>query len=112
MNRIDGQVFKAFHQPAGPAYLHRINLGRRSEAKVNAHTIIGDVARAAAHFVDKRAHAGSHGDLCPNAVAIRFRPSVPGKSPGGKERPNELKPNQTLPVATALARRHGRAIWL
>src|SRR6267142_2625386 len=66
---IDGQVFKAFDQAAGPADLDPIDLGGGPEAEVDAHVAAGEVAGAAAHFVDERARTGFQSDLRADAVA-------------------------------------------
>src|SRR5882762_9630608 len=60
MNRIDRQAVKAFHQPAGPAHLHPIDLGGGAEAEVNADITIRDVAGPAANFVNQSARADFH----------------------------------------------------
>src|SRR5882672_1565650 len=72
MNRIDRQVFKALDQAAGPTHLHPFDLGSRPEAEVRAHIAIGDVAGPAANFVNQRARAGLHHDLCADSIAVGF----------------------------------------
>src|SRR5713101_4737047 len=80
MYGINGQVFKSFHQPAGPAHLHPIDLGGGAEAKVNAHIAIRDVAGPAAHLVNQRARTSFHRDLRADAVAIGFAAARRGRT--------------------------------
>ena len=72
VNCVDGQVFKSLNNAARPANLDPFDLGARTEAEVHAHVAIGDVARAAANFVDERARTSFHSDLRADAVAIGF----------------------------------------
>src|SRR6266446_3954656 len=57
---IRGKIFKSFDQTAGPAHLHPINLCRSAEAEMDAHVVIGNVAGAAAHFVNESARTRFH----------------------------------------------------
>src|SRR6266478_2892355 len=79
MYGINGQVFKSFRQPAGPAHLHPIDLGGGAEAEVNADITIRDVAGPAANFVNQSARADFHRDLCADAVAIGFAAARRGR---------------------------------
>src|SRR6266478_536915 len=78
---IRGKIFKSFDQAAGPAHLHPINLCRSAEAEMDAHVVIGNVAGAAAHFVNESARSRFHRDPCPDAVAVGFDPNRPKRDP-------------------------------
>src|SRR6266851_1471246 len=78
---IGGKIFKSLDQAAGPAHLHPINLCRSAEAEMDAHVVIGNVAGAAAHFVNESARACFHRDSCPDAVAVGFDPDRPKRDP-------------------------------
>src|SRR5216683_2966269 len=78
---IGGKVFKSLDQAAGPAHLHPINLCRSAEAEMDAHVVIGNVAGAAAHFVNKSARARFHGNASADAVAVGFDPNRPKGDP-------------------------------
>src|SRR6266566_865695 len=78
---IGGKIFKSLDQTAGPAHLHPINLCRSAEAEMDAHVVIGNVAGAAAHFVNESARARFHRDPCADAVAIGFAPGRTKRDP-------------------------------
>src|SRR5260370_21604572 len=98
MNRIDGQVFKAFDQAAGPADLDPIDLGACAETEMYAHVVVGDIARPAADFVDKSARAGLHGDLRADAVAIRSGSRLRGR----KRRSDRAKRNPMIAIVNVV----------
>src|SRR5713101_6624661 len=78
---IGGKIFKSLDQTTGPAHLHPINLCRSAEAEMDAHVVIGNVAGAAAHFVNKSARARFHGNASADAVAVGFDPNRPKGDP-------------------------------
>src|SRR6266702_8585100 len=78
---IRGKILKSFDQAAGPAHLHPINLCRSAEAEMDAHVVVGNIAGAAAHFVNESARARFHRDPCPDAVAVGFNPDRPKRDP-------------------------------
>lgn len=58
MDGVDGETWEMLDEAAGPADFDGIDFGGGAEAEVDAHVAIGDVARAAAYFVDEDAGAG------------------------------------------------------
>src|SRR6266513_5108495 len=72
VNGVGGKAAEFLEQAAGPADLETIDFDGGGEAKVDAHVIIGDVAGAAADFVNKSARASSDGDFRSDAIAIGF----------------------------------------
>src|SRR6266851_7089940 len=78
---IGGKVFKSLHQAAGPANLDPVDLSGGAEAEMDAHVVIGNVAGAAAHFVNESARARFYGDLRADAVAVGFDPDCPKGDP-------------------------------
>src|SRR5207245_3691102 len=95
MDGIHLQVFKMLSESAGPAHLDPLDLGGGSEAEVDAHVAIGNVAGSAAHFVDQRARTGFHHDFRANPVAIRFG----SRRRGRKRRSDHAKCDPMIPVA-------------
>ena len=67
---VCGESFEFLGEVAGPADFDGIELGDGAEAEVDAHVVIGIVARAAADFVDEDARAGLHSDSSADGVAI------------------------------------------
>ena len=57
---------------SGPADFQGIDFCGGAEAEVDAHVVVGDVAGAAADFVDEEARAGFHRNARADAVAIGF----------------------------------------
>src|SRR5712692_5816355 len=106
MNRIDRQVFKAFHQSAGPAHLYPLDLGGGPEAKVKAHIAIGDVAGPAANFVNERARTGFHRDLRADSIAIGFAAARSRR----KRRSNRPESNPMIAIANVVHQQHRRRI--
>src|SRR5258708_2852421 len=64
---------------AGPANLEELDVFGFADAEVNAEIVLGEIAAAAAHFVDLRMQIFFAGemrdafDACADAAAIRFR---------------------------------------
>src|SRR6266853_3542309 len=102
MYGINGQVFKSFRQPAGPAHLHPIDLGGRAEAEVNAHITIRDVAGPAAHLVNERARTRFHRNLRADAVAIGFAAARLGR----KRRYNRPERDPMIAIANVVHQQH------
>src|SRR6266853_248117 len=102
MYGINGQVFKSFRQPAGPAHLHPIDLGGRAEAEVNAHITIRDVAGPAAHLVNERARTRFHRNLRADAVAIGFAAARLGR----KRRSNRPERDPMIAIANVVHQQH------
>src|SRR6266567_2098065 len=77
LQRVDGirgKIFKSLDQTAGPAHLRPINLCRSAEAEMDAHVVVGNIAGAAAHFVNESARTRFHRNAGADAVAIGFDP--------------------------------------
>src|SRR5207248_9321470 len=72
VNGVGGKASGCLEQAAGTADLETIDFDGGNEAKVDAHVVIGDVAGAAADFVNKSARASSDGDFRSDAIAIGF----------------------------------------
>ena len=73
MNLIDGEIVECFDEAAGPADFYGIDFCGGAEAEVDAHVVVGDVAGAAADFVDESAGAGFDSDARADGVAGRSR---------------------------------------
>src|SRR5713226_3773978 len=67
---VGGEVFEAFDEAAGPADFDPVDLDGGAKAEVDAGVVVGDVAGAAADFVDESAGAGFDEDSCADAIAI------------------------------------------
>ncbi len=53
MDGVDGKVGEAFDETAGPVDFNPVDFGGWAEAEVDAHVVVGNVAGAAADFVDE-----------------------------------------------------------
>src|SRR5260370_34634848 len=84
LQRVDGirgKIVKSRDQTAGPAHLHPINLCRSAAAEMDAHVVIGNIAGAAAHFVNESTRARFHRNASPDAVAVGFAPDRAKRDP-------------------------------
>src|SRR5260370_14424871 len=72
VNCVGGRAAKFFGEAAWPADLDSIDFGEGTEAEVDAHVAIGNVAGAAADFVHESARAGFDGDFRADTIAIGF----------------------------------------
>ena len=61
------------HLPAGPADSDLVRPARLPQPEVLPEVALGDITGATQHFPDLTPPARGHGEVCPDAGAVRFR---------------------------------------
>src|SRR5206468_2745755 len=69
---IDRYAFEPRINPARPSHLDKIYLCRQTQAEVNPHITIRQVARSATHFIYEKPGADLRDNASANAVTIGF----------------------------------------